>query len=382
MNKEEEDLIQLFKNLSTKMTEPVAATAGAAANAGVSRLTLNLDPIKYLNSLPTYNGNFDNLNNFIELLDRVQPSLNKFENNSQLIFLDIIKSKLIGKAREAIEINNSTNSWEEIKKVLFQYFGDRKSVEELYDNLRGLQFYDNCQNFYDRIKTALRRLNNKTNLDKSIISSIETKKNCDMALRLFISKIPEPMKGILVCRQPKSLEEAMDILHESGYAYTRVNNNSNNIYNSNTNNNNSTQYRDSSRQYRNSRQTQDSSNNNNNNNHNSGQWRNSGQTRNYSNNYNSNSGQYKTNQNNNYNSGQYRPNQNNNYRSGQYRTNQNNNTNSNIYRNNNTNMSNNSNNNNTNNVEPMDTLSASYQRQVNLQGSDFQENSLQADYPI
>ncbi|XP_055914735.1 uncharacterized protein DDB_G0289917-like [Eupeodes corollae] len=32
--------------------------------------------------------------------------------------------------------------------------------------------------------------------------------------------------------------------------------------------------------------------------------------------------------------------------------------------------------------EPMDTLSASYQRQVNLQDSDFQGTSLQADYPI
>ncbi|KNC21633.1 hypothetical protein FF38_03484 [Lucilia cuprina] len=37
------------------------------------------------------------------------------------------------------------------------------------------------------------------------------------ALHIFKNKIPEPMKTILACRNPTSLEAAMDILYENGY---------------------------------------------------------------------------------------------------------------------------------------------------------------------
>ncbi|KNC28938.1 hypothetical protein FF38_03577, partial [Lucilia cuprina] len=44
------------------------------------------------------------------------------------------------------------------------------------------------------------------------------------ALKIFREKIPEPMKTILACRDPDSIENAMDILFISGYAnYWREN---------------------------------------------------------------------------------------------------------------------------------------------------------------
>ncbi|CAD7001296.1 unnamed protein product [Ceratitis capitata] len=101
---------------------------------------------------------------------------------SQLLFSDIIKSKLKGRAKQAIEINCHATSLEEIKTILQNNFGDRRSCEELFDELRSVTFITNTLDFYNDMKTKLHRLNNK-----------------------------------LV--KPEDLEQAMDILFQAGYAH-------------------------------------------------------------------------------------------------------------------------------------------------------------------
>lgn len=230
-----------------------------ANNSSTINMTqqVTIDPIKYLSNLPKYDGSRDDLYTFIELVDRVYPLLANYNDISQQIFFDILKSRLIGKAREAIEINNNVNSWGDLKKLFFHSFGDRLSVDQLFDELRFLNFKTNCFDFFNDIKATLRRLNNKTKIENGSDSDI--KSNCKTALRIFMNKIPEPMKGILCCRNPGDLEEAMQILHETGYAFTRVSSetfrhNNNNLSktgvnksaNSNHNNNNNKNGNDSS----------------------------------------------------------------------------------------------------------------------------------------
>lgn len=199
-------------------------------------LQVSLDPVKYLNKLPTFNGDRNDLYNFIGLVDRVFPLLAKYDDMSQRIFFDIIKSRLTGKAREVIEINNSVTKWQETKTLFVQHFGDRLSVDQLFDELRFITFKTNCYDFYNEINAMLRRLNNKTKFENA--TGTETINNCNTALRIFQSKLPEPMRGLLYCRQPNSLEAAMQILYETGYAFTRVNVGRISSYNQNTNNKN------------------------------------------------------------------------------------------------------------------------------------------------
>ncbi|CAD7079592.1 unnamed protein product [Hermetia illucens] len=74
------------------------------------------------------------------------------------------------------------------------------------------------------------------------------------ALNIFKSRIPEPMKTVLTCRNPLTLEDAMDLLFNSGYAYVdasgqiqnRQSRPKNDIDDTNNNHNNS-----SSKQHRN-----------------------------------------------------------------------------------------------------------------------------------
>ncbi|CAD7001395.1 unnamed protein product, partial [Ceratitis capitata] len=121
---------------------------------------------------------------------------------SQLLFSDIIKSKLKGSARQAIEINCHATSWAEIKTILQNNFGDRRSCEELFDELRSVTFITNTLDFFNDMKTKLHRLNNK----------------------LVVILGESEAKSILFCRNPVDLEQAMDILFQAGYAHVGNNN--------------------------------------------------------------------------------------------------------------------------------------------------------------
>lgn len=244
-------------------------------NEVVPPLQVAIDPIKYLSNLPVYNGNKNDLYKFIELVDRVFPLLSRYDQISQEIFMDILKSRLTSKAREAVEIENC-NSWGNLKTLLLNNFGDRLNIEQLYDELRALTFKTNCFNFYKDIKSMLCRLNNKTKLEAD--SARMVIQNSKTALRVFINKVPEPMRGILCCRNPNDLESAMQILHETGYAFTKEPSKNNKNYKQTNNNNSQNQnyinYNDRNYNYRNRNPHRGNTNNNypnnyNNNNNNS-----------------------------------------------------------------------------------------------------------------
>lgn len=191
----------------------------------MTQKTVEIDPMKYLANLPIYDGNFFNLYTFIDLIDRISFVLEKYDEISQRIFLDIIRSKLVGPAKDLAEINNHISKWTELKLVLTNNFGDRLSTEQLYDQLRSLKFKSTAKSFYDELVTTLRRLNMKTKIvdgertdySQLIIANKRT------ALEVFKRKLAEPMRSIILCRDPSTLEIAMNILYECNYAFYNPN---------------------------------------------------------------------------------------------------------------------------------------------------------------
>lgn len=84
----------------------------------------------------------------------------------------------------------------------------------MYDKLRSTIFKTNTLDFY----------NDKTVSDLGINLNSEqiACNNMRTALNIFRQKIPEPMRTILACRNPQTLEEAMNIIFASGYGYYRI----------------------------------------------------------------------------------------------------------------------------------------------------------------
>lgn len=205
---------------------------------------LEINPLKYFGGIPVFSGDYRDLENFINLIDRIHPLLATYNDISQKICFDVIKSRITGRAREIIEINNHLSSWTDIKTTLINNFGDRSSLEDLFDQLRGVTFKTNANDFYSDIKSMLRRLNVKTKL---ALEPAEANKavgiNKTSALTTFKHKLPEPMRSLLYCRNPDSLEKAMDILFESGYAYFTPSPNKNTFVNNNNFNRNNKSYK-------------------------------------------------------------------------------------------------------------------------------------------
>lgn len=180
-------------------------------------LVLNIDPLKYIERLPDFDGKSEEIFSFLELVEEIIPLILRYDTGSQRLLLNRIKSKLRGKAREIIEINNHVQSWSEIRSVLISSFGDKKSCFQIFDELRAVSFNTHSVELYNKIKSILRRLNNKSKDQPN--PEFNAKANKLAALNIFKDKLPEPMRSILFCRKPETLEEALDILIESNYAY-------------------------------------------------------------------------------------------------------------------------------------------------------------------
>lgn len=103
--------------------------------------------------------------------------------------------------------------------MLENNFGEKKSCEELFDDLRAVTFNKTTIDFYNDIKYRLRRLCDKAVmiLGEGEAANQVALNNQRSALHVFKNKMPEPMRTVLACRNPSSLEEAMDILFENGY---------------------------------------------------------------------------------------------------------------------------------------------------------------------
>lgn len=186
---------------------------------------VTIDPIKYLSKLPSFDGSFKNLHTFIDLVDRVTSILDTYDDVSKSIFLDIIKSKLVGQAKDVSDINNHLTSWTTLNTVLTNNFGDRLSIEQLYDQMRSLKFKTNAKNFYDDITSTLSRLNMKSRIlyQNQVGYDAIITANKRTALDIFKNKLIEPMRSIIICRNPANIEDAMKILYDTNYAFYNPN---------------------------------------------------------------------------------------------------------------------------------------------------------------
>ena len=197
--------------------EEVADTSSQQNNMTQPPLVLSIDPLKFIEQLPNFDGKGEDLFTFLELVEDIIPLLLQYDTSSQNLLLNRIKSKLRGKAREIIEINNHIRTWSEIRSVLVNSFGDKKSSFQIFDELRAVTFNSNSVEMYNQIKNILRRLNNKSKDQPNVEFSVQA--NNQTALNIFKDKLPEPMRSILFSRNPETLEKALDILVEGNYAY-------------------------------------------------------------------------------------------------------------------------------------------------------------------
>lgn len=179
---------------------------------------LEVDALKYLERQQPFDGRREDLPIFIANIEDIIPVLNQYDAAGQQMLINTIKSKITGKARTVIEINSHLNTWVLIKNLLITNFSSFKSIQTLQEELRAITFKSNTLDFYNEIMSKLSELNQKSKQENSLM---DIPINIMTGLKIFKSKINEPMRTILYARNPTTIENALNILSEGGYLYNR-----------------------------------------------------------------------------------------------------------------------------------------------------------------
>lgn len=176
--------------------------------------SLEINPLKYIERLQSFDGKPEDLAIFIQNVDDIIPTLREYNDQGQRMCINVLKSKFVGRAKQAIEIHSHLESWDDIKDMLLKHFSGFENSFQLYDDLRASQFRGDVINFYNYIQKTLSMLNQKS-LQENKASEIP--QNAKTALNIFKERLPVHMRTILYALKPTSMQEALHELTSAGF---------------------------------------------------------------------------------------------------------------------------------------------------------------------
>lgn len=186
-------------------------------NTPTTTTPAEISPLAYLAQIPDYDGRKEDLNSFTAAIDNILPVITTYSATSQKMLLTIIKGKVKGKAKTALDIHPHLTTWTEIKKMLETNFGGLSSSEHLYEELRNAQYRGDVLNFYNYILSKLALLNQRNMMEERLT---DIPHNNRAALRVFINKLPVHLRTVLCALKPLSLEMALHELATAGLLHT------------------------------------------------------------------------------------------------------------------------------------------------------------------
>lgn len=167
-----------------------------------------LDISLALKFIPEFDGSSVDLIKFLECCDFVNKPL---EDNETDKFLQIVKSKLTGRAYNLIRNQTFTN-WASFRDELYLHFHDARNTEQLLINLVTITQRPNedVRSYGVRVEQILSEIleiasEKKDASEKKIISEYHS----DTALRYFLNGLNDELKIIVKASNPKTLRDAI-----------------------------------------------------------------------------------------------------------------------------------------------------------------------------
>lgn len=181
---------------------------GDGESASLAPIDLNI-LIRFINK---FDGSRDKLNAF---LNNCKNALNLASASQTDILFKYILSQLEGRAEVACSIKEF-EKWEQLEEFLKENFGEKKHYSHLLSELQNSkqQYNESVNQFGLRVETCLSKLLTEINV------SIPTNKKQelagrvaameDLALHTFVSGLQSKLSTVLRCRNPKTLNEAIN----------------------------------------------------------------------------------------------------------------------------------------------------------------------------
>ena len=202
-NSSEDDYIDLNSSSSSNNSVKLNSIKMSALNISVM-----------LKIVPFFDGNSEDLHKFCTCANIIWSPLK--EKSDKSLFLELIKSKLCGKAYEIVKYTDFEN-WEDLKLALSKQFIQRRSQGTVSSELIEINQNknENIRSFADKIEKLLKELNEiciekQGRANAKVILSM----NESIALNSFENGIHEPIRTIVKSHKfsslSKSIEQALD----------------------------------------------------------------------------------------------------------------------------------------------------------------------------
>lgn len=174
--------------------------------------------IKCITNILPFNGDKNNLSNFLERIEILIPIIETFDVTHKKIILGYIQDRITGNARNSLLSHGQPDTWADIKSVLIKSHGENTAVNVLLDKLILSRCNDTIVGFFNKINDLVIRINNSHQLGGSATAET-TASTLRIALKTFSENLPEPIRGILINRNPTTLHDAYKIIASNGYLY-------------------------------------------------------------------------------------------------------------------------------------------------------------------
>jgi hypothetical protein len=190
----------------------------------------NLSLLKlYVDTIPTYDGNVNTLEVFINSCDYLFTTFGTLANDVNAYLLRVVISKLTGRALILIGTKTDLNTWDLLKNALRLSFGDQRNLDCLEQDLLTLFPFKNEPplEFGKRIQIVRSKLESKLGSVSVTEMCINTKRVYSnqynkLALKTFIRGLQPQLQNIIRLRNPDTLEKAMAyVTEEENFRYTQ-----------------------------------------------------------------------------------------------------------------------------------------------------------------
>lgn len=171
---------------------------------------------EYLDMIPEFNGEPTMLNRFITICDKI---VNKFfvtsnveDFQNEYLFSSIL-AKLKGQALDIV-VNSNTYAWNDVKQILIASYLDKRDCFTLNLEMAELK-QENGESpfkFYEKVQKLLNLqiafFVNKEPAAKDVLCTYARQ----LALRVMLRGLQEPLGSLMRTKNPKTLEEALNML--------------------------------------------------------------------------------------------------------------------------------------------------------------------------
>lgn len=173
-----------------------------------------------LNEIPRYEGNPSELSEYTRSVQDIFDQFHQPQDPNAYInklLLSAARNRLKGPALEVVT-GQTILTWEELRTILIDNFGDQRSELNLVIDLTRLKqnFREHPVDFYNRCRSLVAILNSKISLTNDIqeIKNYRIANAKALALKSFTSGLMEPLGSFLRSRAPATLENALTIVKE------------------------------------------------------------------------------------------------------------------------------------------------------------------------